>query len=128
MTQRVLKTSNVDPIRNEFQINEARLRKYAAVYRIPVITFKPNSNVVHVERFEHFIMGGTIEESVTMRIDGTRVFGGFVEFDLADLKLSGLTDPNNAGFFIAIMRHLFAALQDELCACGGLVTCTCEKN
>jgi len=128
MTQRPFNTAAVDPIRNEFQINESRLRKYAAGHRLPVITFKDRSTVVRVELFEHFIMGDNVDEQVEMVIDGVRSFGGFVDFDLDNIKLVGLKDRDNAGLFTAIMRHMLAALQDELCACGGLIECTCEKN
>lgn len=117
-----------------FRVNEERLRKYGNRYPEPKLHFVANSTTVKMEIDEHLIihlpdeMGGSVDESVNLKIEGHRTFGGVVTFDLTDLKMTGLKDEKAGKYFVSIMQHLLNAFQNEICACGGLVDCHCEKS
>lgn len=117
----------IEPVRNQFVVNEARLRRYAARYPDPTVRFVENSTKVTVDDDEHLTIQGEMDESVHIYIEGTRTFTG-VFFNLDDVKVTGLKEEKSAVYFVSIMRHLLAAFQDEMCECGGLVDCTCEKK
>lgn len=122
----------VDDSRNTFVVKTDRLRKYAELFRLPMVNFKKGTAVTIAREDALAIESDdptlNMDEVVLIEAHGRRDFQGVV-FKMEDVKFYNMKDEKVARpFFESIARNMLATFEEDLCACGRIMTCECPKE
>lgn len=112
-----------------YTISESKLRTYAKIHEQPEITFKPNSTEVVLEIDDGLTIisdGINIDEHVLITLPGKRTFAGIV-FDTEHMTVEGMKDPEARDYFDAFVDSIMCMFEEQLCVCGGVGECYCDK-
>lgn len=113
-----------------FTVNEARLRKYAAMHEEPAVEFEPRTTSVTIRINDGLTIISddvNIDEHVDITLPGKRTFSG-VKFDTNDMTIEGLKDPESRDYFDAFVDSILGMFEEQLCECGELMDCNCKKG